>query len=95
VEEVRLWKKGASLSRTEAVETSAPKPCPFCVGKAVVSLWRKCDSRFLGLVHAGWYTAGTSIPHLVMARAPSWCIAAADQEESGEAFSSGGLARSS
>jgi hypothetical protein len=86
VEEVRLWKRGRPYPLTEAVEIRFEAPS-FCVGKALVSLWRKCDSRSLGLVHAGWCTAGTSIPDLVLAHAPSWCIAAAVQEESGEAFS--------
>jgi hypothetical protein len=56
VEEVRLWKRGRPYPLTEAVEIRFEAPS-FCVGKALVSLWRKCDSRSLGLVHAGWCTA--------------------------------------
>ena len=64
MEEVRLWKRGRPYPLTEAVEIRFEAPS-FCVRKALVSLWRKCDSRSLGLVHAGWCTAGTSIPRLV------------------------------
>ena len=35
---------------TKAVEIRFEAPS-CCVGKALVSLWRKCDSRSLGLVH--------------------------------------------
>jgi len=84
VEEVRLWKRGRPYPLTEAVEIRFEAPS-CCVGKDLS--WRKCDRRSLGLLHAGWCTAGTSIPDLVLAHAPSWCIAAADHEESGEAFS--------